>query len=133
LPTKSKAELQAENRALRRGNIAISATSVINNLTRCGMVVLIARYMYLSTEVLAGRTTSASIVMTFLASVTVSKALAYILGTSGIVYGVGERKLRQRTVKRLQSRITKLEAAKDPKRTSSKLTPKGETRPQDRE
>ena len=48
-------------------------------------------------------------------------------------WALAERKLRQRTIKRLHPRVETLELALDPKRQSSGLTKAGTTNPQDRE
>lgn len=128
---KSNAELLAENRLLRRGNVADGVTSVLVNLIRWGAVVLIFRYGYLTISALGGQVTLASIGISFLGNLTVSQSLAYIFGAGGVIYGLGERQLRKRTIKRLGPKREALEASIDPKRTSSKLTEKGETNPDD--
>jgi hypothetical protein len=128
---KSNAELQAENRLLRRGNAASGTSNVLVNLIRWGAVVLSFRYLYLTVDSLAGQVTLAQIGINFLGNLTVSQSLAYIFGAGGVVYGYGERKLRQRTIRRLGPKRKELEVSIDPKRTSSKLTDKGETNPDD--
>jgi hypothetical protein len=128
---KTLADYKAENRILRRTHISVSIASVINTLIRWAGIVGIVYCIYLSINALAGRQTIANIAVNFLGSLTVSKSVAYILGGGGVIYGVAERKLRQRTIKRLQGRIQQLETARDPKRTSSRLTERGETNPSD--
>lgn len=129
---KTKAQLETENRILRRGHSATGFVSVINNFIKFGALVLIVRYIYLSIGALAGKETFANILIGFFANLTVSQTLAYIFGAGGVLYASGERVLRKRTVRRLQGRIIELEAAKDPHRSSSNLTPLGETHPRDR-
>lgn len=75
---------------------------------------------------LAGKTTLAAIGISFLANLTVSKGLAYIFGVGGVSYGLGERYVRRKTVRRTGGRIKELEARIDPKRSSSNLTEAGE-------
>jgi hypothetical protein len=133
LGKKSKAALEAENRLLRRSDNAMAVASVFNNLIRFGALCFLAYCTYLTIAALAGKETDASIGISFLGNITVSQSFAYIFGAGGVVYGFRERALRQRTIERLQRRVQELEAAQDPSRTSSKLTPRGETRPQDRE
>lgn len=130
---KSNAELLAENRILRRTHIATSIASVVNRFIPWGAVVLIARYFYLAVAILAGKETGANILIKFLANITISQYLAYALAGSGILYGLRERSLRQKTVEHIQGRNQELEAARDTHRTSSNLTPTGETHPRDRE
>ncbi len=48
------------------------------------------------------------------------------------VYGWKQRDLRKTTVERLQSRIKELELKLDSKRSSSHLTPRGDTREEDK-
>lgn len=133
MANKSNAELRAENRLLRRSDNAMAVASVFNNLIRFAALCVLAYFVYASVAVLAGKQTDASIGVSFFGNLTVSQSLAYIFGGGGLVYGFRERALRQKTIKRLQGRIQELEAAKDPARTSSKLTPKGDTHPRDRE
>lgn len=130
---KSAAELRGENRILRRTNTAMAVASVINSAIRWGVVGFLGYCGYLSINVLAGKITSANILVSFLGNLTVSKWVAYIVGGGCLIYGIRERKLRRSTVKRLQARNQKFEAALDPKRTSSFLTERGETHPRDKE
>jgi hypothetical protein len=106
--------------------------SSVNHLIRVGGVVACFYFMYRSVEVLAGRTTFAEIGMEFLANVTISKAVAWIFGAGGVVYGMRQGALKKSTVARLSSRIEELEQRIDPRRSSSMLTPRGETNPGDR-
>ena len=130
---KTNAELLAENRLLRRSNAAIGVISILNTLIKFGTVVLVARYIYLSIGELAGKETIANVLIKFVSNLTVSQSLAYIFGGGALLYGAGERAIRKRTIKRLQGRITQLETSKDPRRTSSNLTERGETNPRDRQ
>ena len=54
-----------------------------------------------------------------------------LAGAAG-VWAVVERGLRHRKVEYLQGRIKELEKQRDPGRTSSKLTTKGKTNPEDK-
>lgn len=130
-PKKSAAVLMAENRLLRRFRTTEGIASVLNNLIRWGAVVAIARYGYLTVARLAGQSTFADIGVSFLADVRVSEAVAWILAGSGALYGAAQRRLRRNTVERIQRRNHELEQAIDPKRSSSRLTIRGETRPED--
>ena len=106
---------------------------MFNTLIRWGVMGFLGWCVYLSLAALAGKVTAASVVVQFFGNVTISKALAYALGGGGIIYATYERGLRRRTIAHLNKRIKKLEAAKDPDRSSSKLTKRGETRQTDRE
>lgn len=128
---KTNAQLNAESQFLRRSRAVEAVTSVLNNLVRWAGAVLIARYGYLSISELAGQTTFADIGVNILSDLRVSQAVAWLLGGGGVAYGLQQRKLRRDTVERLQGRISSFEKALDPGRTSSQLTPRGETRPED--
>lgn len=130
---KSRAELKVENKLLRQFNIIGEIASIINNAIRWGGVVAIVYLASSSISVLAGKTTFADIGINFLADIRVSEALAWILGSSGVAYGWLQRSLRKKTVERLQQRVVNLESEKDGRRTSSQLTPRGGTKPEDKQ
>lgn len=129
--SKSKARLEAENRALRSANRKESIVTVLLSLIRWGGVLGISYFVFRTVEVLAGQSTFAEIGINFLGNLEVSVTLAWAAGGGGVLYGLGQRKLRKDTVERLQSRITSLEKKLDDSRTSSKLTARGDTRPED--
>jgi hypothetical protein len=86
---------------------------------------------------LAGRETSANIWVGFWTNVFGSHlattcVLAFMVGVGGTLYGLVERRSRQRNTARLSGRIEQLEKHIDPGRSTSKLTPSGETNPEDR-
>ncbi|MFL6274512.1 MAG: hypothetical protein ACJ74G_04810 [Blastocatellia bacterium] len=128
---KSYAQLQAENSLLRRGNVAQSVTSVIISAIKWGAFCFIVWSGYLSIKILAGQQTQATIAVSFLGNIKISEALAYALAAGGIIGWRRERGLRKKTVKRIHVRTKKLETERDPLRTSSRLTPAGETHPRD--
>lgn len=138
---KSKAELEAENKFLRRSRIADTIAPIAISAIRWGVSAAIAYIAYLSIETLAGKTTDADIEVSLLANIFAPDFLHQLpvmvgfggifVGFCGIVYGKYQRSLRMKTVERLQGRIKDFELGKDPKRSSSMLTPTGETRPED--
>jgi len=77
---------------------------------------------------LAGKSTNADISLHLLAEMHLDRWVAYIFGVGGTGYGIFERKLRQKNIKRLTKKTEELEKRMDPKRTSSQLTEKGKTR-----
>lgn len=99
---------------------------------RCAAGCVVAYFIWRSVESLAGSETTllvrASLNLLTSVSFAVPTALAVAFGG----WGIGERKLRQRTVRQLQQHITKLETQIDPNRTSSGLTTEGKTHPRDR-
>lgn len=106
--------------------------AVAHSVVRWGGAIVIMRYGYLSIVVLAGEHTFADIGVNVLADVRISQALAWLLAGSGVTYGLSERKLRKDTVERIQGRNQALELRLNPIRTSSQLTPRGDTREEDR-
>lgn len=128
---KTRAQLEVENRYLRRRTGLEAIASVVNHAIRVGGAVAIAYFGYRTVGVLAGETTTANIGIRFLADVRVSDAVAWLFGAGGVMYGLRQRRLRRSTVERLSGRITQLEKGIDSRRTSSHLTPRGETQPED--
>lgn len=129
---KTAAELRAENKLLRKFRITEGFAAVIMNAIRWGGLVLIARYFYLGLAALAGKQTNADIGINVLSEMRMSESLAWLLGGSGVAYGMAQRRLRRSTVERLHGRIKKLETAHDAQRSSSELTTRGETRQEDK-
>ncbi len=97
-----------------------------------GLAVL-AYFGYRSVDTLAGRTTLASIGVgiSVLGKVYISEAVAWLFGVTGIGYGLRQRALRHNVIARLSPAVREREQALDPKRTSSQLTERGRTKPQD--
>lgn len=81
---------------------------------------------------LAGKDTSANIFIDVIARIQLDRWVAYLFGASGIAYGVSERRLRQKNIKRLTKQNEALESRLDPRRTSSNLTETGKSRREDR-
>jgi hypothetical protein len=124
--------LQAENRILHNTNVAMALAPIAINLVRWAGACVIAGFGYLSVAALAGKTTISAIGINVLTNVTINSALAWLLAGGSVAYGWRERRLRKRTIKRLD-RIPQLEAKIDPGRTSSKLGAGGVTHPRDRD
>ena len=129
---KSKAQLEAELRLIKQSRVGEGIILAVLSLIRWGSIVLIVRYIFLSIESLAGKITLTDIGINFLGEVKVSIALAWSIGIFGAFYGLKQRKLRKDTIERLQLRNTELESQIDSNRSSSKLTVRGETRPEDK-
>lgn len=140
MPSKktTKKELEAEVRRLttemhmsRESTIAESIVSVVNNLVKWGALALIAYLMAQCIDSLAGEATTSNIAISLVTDLKMNQYLAYAFGGSGIGYGIMQRKSKRDTIERLQGRKEALEQMVDPGRSSSKLTPKGLTRPED--
>ncbi len=129
---RNKAELEAELRILKKTRFTEGTVQVLLSLIRWGAIIAISRYAYLAIEALSGKSTLADIGINFLSDIKISVTLAWIAGVGGVFYGISQRKLRKDTVERLQERIQALEAEIDPNRSTSNLTRRGDTRPEDR-
>jgi hypothetical protein len=81
---------------------------------------------------LAGQYTFADIGISFLGKLSVTQSIQYTLIGGLSLWGLKERRLRRATIARLAPRIEELEKIIDAKRTSSKLTLIGTTRPEDK-
>jgi hypothetical protein len=92
----------------------------------------ISAFFYLAIKSLAGHYTFSDIGIKVIGDFKVSEAVSYLFGAGGLGYGLRERKLRRQTTERLTQRTITLEKAMDPNRTSSHLTTRGTTNPEDR-
>jgi len=154
---KSKAELNAEVRLFKVHGFGNNVTKVIRDLIMYGSFVGIAYFTYLSIDTLAGKTTAADIKVkaegtlslnpeqskskTTKTTKDVSKALpteykaalflALLFGIGGIVYGRKQTKLRKDVIERYHPLIQEAEKIIDSKRSTSQLTHRGNTRPED--
>ncbi len=116
----------------RRSLLRINATvTLITTAIKYGTLVACVYLGYLSIESLAGRVTLATVGIRLLGNLRVSEGICAILTTGGIVYGVGQRRLRHKAVKHLGNAKNELEKILDPGRSSSGLTEAGGTRPED--
>jgi len=124
--------MKAELRYRLYGRIIDVIGSVVNRAIPWVGVVFIAYNVNSAVRFLAGRTTFADVGIKFLADFRISEAVAYVFGGGGLLYGLRNRKLRKDNVERMTRRIAQLEAQIDPRRSSSRLTSRGETRPEDK-
>jgi hypothetical protein len=89
-------------------------------------------FVYRCVAVLAGKETFATLGMSILGNLHVSDGIYIVLSGGSLIYGIGQRSLRRRNIQRLTPRSVELEKRLDPNRTSSSLTSKGTTRPEDK-
>jgi p-aminobenzoyl-glutamate transporter AbgT len=108
-----------------------SRANTQNNLIKWGGLSFMSLMAFLIVRSLAGQTTIADIGVNILGNFRISTAISYVFMFSGVLYGASERELRKRTVERLAKRISELELQLDPNRSSSNLTSRGDTRPED--
>lgn len=129
----TKAELRKLDIRYRLYGRFIEVTGqVVHRAIPWAGIVLLGYWGYLSIRVLSGQQTFAAIAIKFLADFRVGEGVAYVFGLGGIGYGIGNRKLRKDAIQRMAERIKTLESQRDPGRSSSRLTPRGETRPEDK-
>lgn len=129
---KTRAQLELENKLLRSDRVAQGIASVARELVRWVGIGTVAFFAYKSIVVLAGKTTSSNIVFSLLTDLKANQYFGLIFGGGGILYGYKQKKLRKKTVERLQSRIQVFEKDIDDRRSSSTLTSTGDTRPEDK-
>lgn len=130
--SKSKAELIAENEALHRHGVGSSIAKVLTSLIQWVGLSSITYFAFRAIDSLSGQATTADIGVSFMADIKVSVMLSWAAGAAGVAYGYGQRKLRKNTVEKLHKRNQELESEFDKRRSSSQLTPKGDTRDEDK-
>jgi hypothetical protein len=117
---KTKVELEAENKFLRKQSRYYFATAIGTQAIKwCGLV-LIAWMGYKAIAVLSGKQTQANILVSFLGDVRVSQVLSWGLAVGGLSYGSAQARLRKTKEAALGERIKELEQELDPRRSSSR-------------
>ena len=118
---------------------------IATTLIRISGYVLIVYFVHLMVVSLAGKVTFADININLMANIFIKfvkeiaargmyiiDILSILVGVGGVIYDIKQSKLRKDTIERLQGRNTELEHKIDPKRSSSRLTIRGETREGDK-
>lgn len=111
--------------------IAEAAPKIIYEVGRWGTVLFL---IYTTGDVLkayAGKITLADVTFSWLVSDKLAGVLGLIFGTGGILYGRRQARLRKDVVERMHHFQMKYEKTFDPKRSSSSLTVRGDTREED--
>jgi len=86
---------------------------------------------YRAIDTLAGKTTIANIVLSYLTAEESDYGLPWVLAGAFAIWAVLERRLRKRKTESMQDHIKSLETRLDPERTSSGLLASGDTSPGD--
>lgn len=148
---KTAAELRAENKILRERGVADAIVKVFTYAMKYGSMVAIVYFIHLTVGTLAGKVTHADISVNadLKASGEMSidsnsketisvegicwipAGLGLLLGIGGIFYGRQQATLRRQIIETFSPYKEQSEMQLDPKRSSSKLTSRGETRPED--
>lgn len=128
---RTKAELEAELKELKRSRLSFGITSIILSFLRYGSIVLCVYFITTSFTTLAGKETTANVIINFLGNLQLSETVPWLFGIGGVLYGYAERRQKQKVIKRQHSRVKTLEHQIDPKRSSSNITDTGDTNPID--
>lgn len=109
----------------------VAATT--RTITRSAAAVACVFFFSRAVTAFAGQSTSVLVQLVF--AMLADVRFVFALGTAAVALVVAywQYRLRQRTIKRFHPRLKELEAMLDPNRSSSSLTPSGETNPSDRE
>ncbi len=134
---KSKAVLEAENKILRKSNFSQGLTAIIQTFIRVGGAVAIVYLCRLIVGDLAGKQTASDIKFTLAGfdfigdGLKPNEIVAYAVSAGSVLYGLLQKRLRKNTIEKMHVRTGNLEKMIDPKRSSSNLTTRGDTRPED--
>lgn len=131
-----KKRQSAPNKAELEYLYKVKQAQVVNSLGRelikYGGLVFAARYVYLSIDSLAGKSTFAEIGLAFLARSKFYASLGWLVGICGVAFGFYCLWRMKNTIERYQGHINQLETRIDPHRSSSAITVRGNTRPEDK-
>jgi len=106
-------------------------TKLGHSVAKYGSAAIIAFFAYRAVDTLAGVDTFADITVSWLVSCKMTGFAALILALAALLYGHYQRKLRKDVIERMHRYQAAYERERDPNRTSSKLTPRGDTRKED--
>lgn len=124
---KSRVEPEAELKSVRRERTISEVGRTLRHLANVGFGAWVLNGLFDAIEAYAGEVTVANVVLRFLGELNWAVNLSWTLTLSVSVLWWRERKTRKDKVENLTERTQQLEKRLDDKRTSSKLTPRGET------
>jgi hypothetical protein len=142
------AKLRGQVAQLRRSGAFSSVAKVFGDFFRAAMVTLPFFFIWLCVHDLAGKRTDANIdarvqgdvrvesdsLTELLKDILTEKTLGFLLaalGAGGVLYGRAQHKLRRDDIQMMQPYKEKYEKLIDDKRSSSRLTKRGDTRSED--
>ena len=144
---KTRAELAAENKVLKWHGFGTNVTKIIHDLIKYGVLAFLIYTAGDAVHSLAGKKTDADIKLKADASLSLSGndgktdegfspyflpgLFGLIFGILGIVYGRKQERLRKDVIEKFQGYKKDQELLIDPRRSSSRITKRGETRPDD--
>ena len=95
-----------------------------------GLVLVVYFGVFRPIHELAGRNTAAMFGAALIADIRPTELVSYVIGLLGWFFGLNAQRLKRNTIDRLAGRIVELERERDPNRTSSGLTKRGQTPPE---
>lgn len=105
-------------------------SKALDRLIPGAVAVLIVYFgIYRTAHELAGKETFGAFWIGLLADIKPDEIMAWLTALIGWMFGINSQRLRRNTTERLSSRIRELEQRVDPNRTTSGLTPRGQTPP----
>ena len=111
--------------------LILKGTDAFKSLLKWSAVAFVAYQAQLSISNLAGKTTISDIAISMWLSSSNRELVCLSSALLSLLWGLFERQLRMKKVKQLSSRVVFLEQKIDENRSSSNLTPTGQTRPED--
>ena len=129
---KNASELTSEQREFR-GMLWMRGFTLVENLGKwliIGLTIVGAVYfgVYLPIKISAGKTTTISYIVNFLANINAEVIISWVTSGAAALWAVSERKKRLAERAEKDERLKKLEQRVDPGRSSSHLTPTGQIR-----
>ena len=106
--------------------------SAIQTIIKMSGLVAVSAILGSALKVLAGKQTLLSVAMEVVANWKLSAKISYAVAVSGVAYGLRQRRLRRLVIQQMSEHQRKLEQALDGSRSSSGITLKGTTRPDDK-
>ncbi len=103
--------------------------STVRLIAKWGALAAIAFFIYLSIDSLAGKSTEVTGIVSVIASL--DRIAPWFVAVCALIWGVGEREVRKRTVRNMSEQKKMLERRLDPGVTSSGLMSTGDTNPSD--
>ena len=124
-PKLLKADIDFQKTVNRYSYISRTITAVLRYLTRIGIVWIVMYYLYLSIDSISGKETN--FFLKLIANLSINEYFAYLIALLSCGYGVAERILRKKHIKRTTQRTAELERKLNPDRKTSGLTITGNT------
>lgn len=111
--------------------VSEATTKIISELAKWGVLGFCVYWTGDVLKVYAGQVTFADVTFSWLMSEKLAGTLGLIFGAGGIVYGRQQARLRRDVIERMHPYQVEHEKSKDPDRSSSGLTERGETQLED--